>query len=67
MCKGPFKIIGNCSPNMIEEIIDRFHFKKYKENTFEIPAIIKKDSLRKINDFYSCYTYNPTTIRQYII
>ena len=37
-----FKIIERYSPELIEELIDGFHFEKYKENQLEIDAIMKK-------------------------
>jgi hypothetical protein len=37
-----FKVIDRYSFQLIEELIDRFHFGKYKENLFEIPVIVKR-------------------------
>jgi len=42
MGKETFKVMERYSPELIEELIDGFHFEKYKENQFEIDAIVKK-------------------------
>jgi len=42
MKKETFKVMEKYQLELIEELIDSFHFEKYREKQLEIDAILKK-------------------------
>ena len=46
MKKETFKVMEKYQLELIEELIDSFHFEKYREKQLEIDAIVKKGFYR---------------------
>jgi len=51
MKKETFKVMEKYHLELIEELIDSFHFEKYREKQLEIDAILKKGFYRIITVF----------------
>lgn len=53
MKKETFKVMEKYHLELIEELIDSFHFEKYREKQLEIDAILKKRILSHKNCFFT--------------
>ena len=58
MKKETFKVMEKYHHELIEKLIDSFHFEKYREKQLEIDAIVKKGFYRIITVFLSLLIIN---------